>query len=277
MTSVLPPVQLAATKTPPPFSLDPHTMSPNPTILLIPGAWHTPACYAPLIARLHALGYPTATASLPSVGVVPGLTTWAADITSITSALAPLVAAGQRVVVVAHSYGSLPAGEAIKPFLLADRTARGEQGGVAHVVYVSAFVLPVGQCLLDALGGRDLPWFQVSEDKRNVNPLQPEEVFYNDLDKEEQEVQRKALKPFSYAMFEQKTTWAPWRHVPVSYLFCALDRAVPVEVQRGMVEQTGVEWRGVVLEAGHSPFLSRVEETAEGIVGAVEGERGGQP
>lgn len=119
-------------------------MSPNPTILLIPGAWHTPACYAPLLARLHALGYPTATAALPSVGSVPGLSTWAADISSITSALAPLVAAGKRVVVVAHSYGSLPAGEAIKPLLLADRSARGEQGGVEHLVYISAFVLPPG-------------------------------------------------------------------------------------------------------------------------------------
>lgn len=242
-------------------------MSPNPTILLIPGAWHTPACYAPLLARLHALGYPTATAALPSVGSVPGLSTWAADISSITSALAPLVAAGKRVVVVAHSYGSLPAGEAIKPLLLADRSARGEQGGVEHLVYISAFVLPAGQCLLDALGGRDLPWFQVSADKRNVNPLEPEEVFYNDLDREEQGRQSKALKPFSYAMFKQKTTWAPWRHVAVSYLFCSLDRAVPVEVQKGMVESTGVPWREVMLEAGHSPFLSKVEETVEGKKG----------
>ena len=110
----------------------------------------------------------------------------------------------------------------------------------------------------------------------NVNPLEPEEVFYNDLDREEQGRQSKALKPFSYAMFKQKTTWAPWRHVAVSYLFCSLDRAVPVEVQKGMVESTGVPWREVMLEAGHSPFLSKVEETVEGIVGAVEGKKGGR-
>ncbi|KAG9203521.1 hypothetical protein G6514_002889 [Epicoccum nigrum] len=244
-------------------------MSPLPTVLLIPGAWHTPTCYTPLLTHLHSLGYPTATAALPSVGPSPGLSTWAADIASIISVLAPLVDAGKRVIVAAHSYGSLPAGEAIKKFLSCDREARGETGGVAHLVYISAFVLPAGAALMDALGGQDLPWFKVSDDKSNVYPVNPQEVFYNDLAAGEQERHSKALEPFSYAMFKQKTSWAPWERVAVSYVFCTLDGAIPLQVQRGMVQRAGGRWREVVLEAGHSPFLSRVGETAEAIVGAV--------
>lgn len=70
-------------------------------------------------------------------------------------------------------------------------------------------------------GGRDLPWFNVSKDKQLVDPLNPEEIFYNDLSPKEQEKYTKALQSFSYALFGEKTSWAPWRHVAVSYL-CVL-------------------------------------------------------
>lgn len=243
----------------------------KPTILFVPGAWHRPTCYAPVLTALSTLGYPTATVALPSVGATPGLTSLAPDTTAIQDSLTSLASAGKSIVVVAHSYGSLPAGEAIKPFLASTLAAQGQSGGVVHMLYIAAFVLPAGGSLMAALGGNDLPWFRPSGDKMNVEPADPEEVFYNDCEPEVQREQVAQLQSFSYQMFFQQTTWAPWEEVAVSYLFCTQDKALPVEVQRGMVQGTGVKWGETVVEAGHSPFLSRVGETVEAIVKAAGG------
>ncbi|KAF1923065.1 alpha/beta-hydrolase [Didymella exigua CBS 183.55] len=218
-------------------------MSPKPTILFVPGAWHKATCYTPLIQNLTAQGYETATADLASVGAVPGLQSWAGDISNIRTAITTLADAGKHIVVAAHSYGSLPAGEAMKDLLLRDRSAAGERGGVVHVVYISAFVLPPSMSLLDALGGTDLPWFRVSESGTEVEPEDPARVFYNDLSEEEQREQIEQLEVFSYRMFGEKTTWAPYREVKCSFVFCTLDNAIPLEVQRGMVQGSGAQFR----------------------------------
>ena len=246
------------------------TMASKPTILFVPGAWHKSACYTPVIQKLNAEGYETATAELASVGPVPGLQTWADDISSIQQEVSSLADAGKQIVIVAHSYGSLPAGEAIKDFLLRARQAEGKKGGIVHFVYISAFVMPPSTSLMDALGGKDLPWFQVSESKLEVEPEDPATIFYNDLPKEVQDEQIAGLRTFSYQMYLQKTTWAPYKEVESSFVFCTKDNAIPLSVQQGMVQGSGVEWRETTVEASHSPFLSKVDEVTAAIVGAAE-------
>lgn len=245
-------------------------MSSKPTILFVPGAWHKSACYAPVIQKLNAKGYDTATAELASVGPVPGLKTWADDVSNIQRELAALADAGKSIIVVAHSYGSLPAGEAMKGFLAREREAAGAKGGVVHFVYISAFVLPPSTSLMDALGGQDLPWFVVSESKLEIEPEDPASVFYNDLDRAMQEEQIGNLQTFSYQMYFQKTTWAPYKEVQSSFVFCTRDNAIPLPVQQGMVKGSGASFRETTLEASHSPFLSKVDEVTKAIVEAAE-------
>lgn len=245
-------------------------MASKPTILFVPGAWHKSACYAPVIESLSTHGYPTATAELASVGPKPGLETWADDVSNIQAVLSPLVEAGKSVVVVAHSYGSLPAGEALKPFLQRAREAEGKKGGVVHIMYISAFVLPAGASLMGGLGGKDLPWFDVSASKREVEPINPAEIFYNDLAPDEQQRQIERLETFSYQMYYQETTWAPYKEVPSSFVYCTKDNAIPLQVQQGMVKGSGADFLETTVEAGHSPFLSKVEEVVKAIEGAAE-------
>ncbi|KAJ4332873.1 hypothetical protein N0V95_009552, partial [Ascochyta clinopodiicola] len=182
-------------------------MSTKPTILFVPGAWHKSTCYTPVIQALEAQGYPTATAELASVGATPGLKTWADDITNIQSALTPLVTAGKQIILVAHSYSSLPANEAVKDLLAHSRAAQNLPGGVVHIIYISAFILAPGTSLMDALHNTDLPWFSVSADKTHVWPIDPATVFYNDLAPEEQQKHVSELEVFSYQMYFQKATW----------------------------------------------------------------------
>ncbi|KAF3033744.1 hypothetical protein E8E12_002963 [Didymella heteroderae] len=245
-------------------------MSSKPTILFVPGAWHKAACYKPVIQKLNAQGYETATADLASVGPVPGLQTWADDVSNIQKQIAALADAGKRIVVVAHSYGSLPAGEAIKGFLARERDAEGKKGGVVRFVYISAFVLPPQTSLMDALGGNDLPWFQVSESKLEVEAEDPATIFYNDLDKAVQDEQISSLQTFSYQMYFQKTTWAPYKEVASSFVYCTKDNAIPLPIQQGMVKGSGASFKETTVEASHSPFLSKVDEVTKAIVEAAE-------
>lgn len=69
-------------------------------------------------------------------------------------------------------------------------------------------------------------------------------------------------------------TYAVWKHVPSTYLYCLKDAAIPVEVQRMIVEQTGKGYNisTETVDASPSPFLSRSEETAAAIRMAI-GER----
>lgn len=244
--------------------------STKPTLLFVPGAWHKSTCYTPVIQSLNAQGYETVTAELASVGADPGMQTWADDITNIQNVLAPLVDAGKRVIIIAHSYSSLPAGEAIKSYLLRERVAAGKKGGVVHMVYISAFIIPPSTSLMDALGNTDLPWFIVSPSKLTVQPADPATIFYNDLPPSVQEEQIAQLAVFSYQMYFQKTTWAPWEEVGATYVFCTRDNAIPIQVQEGMVKGAGGRFKEVRVEAGHSPFLSKVEEVVGAIVGAAE-------
>lgn len=245
-------------------------MSSKPTVLFVPGAWHKSACYAPVIQALQSQGYETATAELASVGPVPGLPTWAEDVANIEKEVARLADAGKKIVIVGHSYGSLPAGEAIKGYTLREREAQGQKGGIVHFVYISAFVLPPSTSLMDALGGNDLPWFEVSDSKLEVEPANPAEVFYNDLPPAVQQEQISKLETFSYRMYFQKTTWAPYKEVASSFVYCTKDNAIPLQVQQGMVKGAGVSFRETTVEAGHSPFLSKVDEVVGAIVGAAE-------
>jgi pimeloyl-ACP methyl ester carboxylesterase len=246
----------------------------KPTILFIPGAWHLPSCYSLVETPLSSLGYPTVTVSLPSNAHTP-IPSFEPDIAAIRTALTPLVHAGKDVILVAHSYGSMPANEAIKGLARSERLRKGEKGGVAHYVFLSAFVTPVGTSLMDALHHADLPWFIVDEDKALVRPENPREIFYNDLDAETAAECVEQLVPFSYQCYFGKTGYAAYEDVESTFVFCTEDRAIPLQVQEGMVagaEQQGAKFGRVVLEgSSHSPMISRPDEVAEVIRRIADG------
>lgn len=128
------------------------------TILLVQGSFQTPLVYEPLLKRLKSLGYPTVHPPLPSCTNVddPAFpsTTLIDDALAVRLELTRQVEyRGKTVVVVMHSYGGLVGSEAIPEDLAyANRKARGLPGGVTHLYYFSAFILPAGQSVIDAFG-----------------------------------------------------------------------------------------------------------------------------
>ncbi|KAL2802452.1 alpha/beta-hydrolase [Aspergillus granulosus] len=251
-------------------------MAASTTIIFVPGAWHSPECYRKLLQPLQAEGYNTSLVYLPTINPSVPQPDWSADVTAIKTAIKTAADSGQKVRLVVHSYGGLPGSEAVKDLDWKTRERNSLPGGVTHLLYVCAFIVPLGQSLLRAVGGKDLPWWDVSPDRRTMAPLTPEKIFYNDLPPESEEVRTAvaALSPQSYQAFGSEVTYEAWRDVPTTYLYCLRDQAIDIGVQRKFVEDIarGAGIRTESVDAGHSPFYSAPEELVK-VIKRAAGEK----
>lgn len=247
-------------------------MASNTTVVFVPGAWHSPDAFKDVGAQLEKSGYRARYVDLVSVGASPALKDFSADVKAVRSVIKPEVDEERNVVVVVHSYGGLPGNEAVKDLDLDSRKKAGKKGGVSHIFFCCSFIIDEGQSLHSAFGNQDLPWFNIDDKKEIVRPDTPENIFYNDLSEADVKKWVAALQTHSYQTFHSKVTNPAWRTVPSTYLYCLKDQAIPIHIQKMMVEQTakGVPVRTDTLDAGHSPFINMPQETAEAIKRAAE-------
>jgi hypothetical protein len=78
----------------------------------------------------------------------------------------------------------------------------------------------------------------VSESRLEVQPATPDKVFYNDCDDAQIKKAMAALRAHSHQTFHSPCTYAAWKNVPSTYLYCLQDAAIPLTVQKMMVEET---------------------------------------
>lgn len=102
--------------------------------------------------------------------------------------------------------------------------------------------------------------------------LEPERRFYNDLPPTEQEHWVSLLRPHPAIAQLTPLTNVCYKYVPSTYLFCEKDEALPLEIQKGMVDSVAGEVFQGNMEtascaAGHSPFLSMPERVVEVMEG----------
>lgn len=242
-------------------------MASNTTIIFVPGAWHPASCWDKVASHLSSAGFKTDLVDLPSVGPAEHLKDFKPDVEKVRKHIIAAADAGQNVVLVCHSYGGLPTTQSVEGLDLKTRQSQGKPGGVTHLVYCCSFIISEGQSLISAFGGNDLPWFIISSDKLEYFPNGPETVFYNDMSVEDTKSAVALLKPHSYQTAHSRLTYAGWKHVPTTYIYCEKDNAIPIHVQKMMVEETakGFGVRTEWLDASHSPFWSMPTETAEAI------------
>jgi hypothetical protein len=94
-------------------------------------------------------------------------------------------------------------------------------------------------------------------------------AFYGDCDDDDVGAALLRLDAHPVAALVQAPAREAWRSKPSTYVVCALDRAVPPELQRRLATRatTVVEW-----PSGHSPFFSMPDQVA-----ALLAERAGAP
>ena len=132
----------------------------RPTFFVVPGAWHDVSAYRKFAKHLEDLGNPTVVAALSSVGSSnPKEATCINDAESLREQLSVLIENDAKdIVVLAHSYGGIPAALAAHGLSTITREQEGKKGGILGLVYMSAFVVPEGTSLLEYLGGKHAPY-----------------------------------------------------------------------------------------------------------------------
>ena len=130
----------------------------KPTMVFIPGAWHTPEPFKVIVAKLSILGYKCIPLSLLAAGHEPAVLDLQPDIDIVHRTVQDEVDQGHLVVVVAHSWGGIIAGGALDGLSKTEREKSGRKGGVVKLAYMCAFIPPEGVSLATALGGADPEW-----------------------------------------------------------------------------------------------------------------------
>jgi pimeloyl-ACP methyl ester carboxylesterase len=195
-------------------------------VVLVPGAWHPASAFSPLTKALEADGLEVVPVDLVSVGADPPLSDFKPDVTRIASKLTELADAGKDIILLMHSYGGVPGSSATEGIVKSVREKAGKSGGVVHLIYCTAFALPAGGALMDAVGGNPLPWFKFNnpeldhkeyKEKLTVMPDGAKDVFYNEV-KDEDVVKQLvgSLKPHSYSVFWSPVTYAGWTDCPAT-------------------------------------------------------------
>jgi pimeloyl-ACP methyl ester carboxylesterase len=257
----------------------------NSAIIFVPGAWHSPDGYDKVIALLSARGFTNRKIHLASIGRSPPVTSIEPDVEAIRAAALVEMQQGHDVTVVCHSYGGLPTSEALEGL---DKRQTVGGGRVLAIVYIAALVMSEGVSLNAALvargENRTEEYLDLLSDgniffKKESNPG---EVFYSDLSAEDSAYWVTQLKPHAPSTFDTPGKYAAWKDIPSWYLVCRQDIAMPPDVQRAFVQEarkyldqvgglgTGQQrMRSQEIDASHSPFLSRPEETAAFIESAA--------
>ena len=150
-----------------------------PSILIIPGAWHPSSLYKGLAEELEQTGFPTSTAHLPSLNSSdPRNATCRVDSDSIRETISSLIDKdGKDVILLAHSYGGIPCGAAARGL---SNHKDGKLSGVVGLIYLTAFIVPEGQSIIEYLKGENPPYVvknNVSSSLNSTNPFRCELIL----------------------------------------------------------------------------------------------------
>ena len=224
----------------------------NRTVVLVHGAWHGAWCWERVVPLLDAGGVPVVAVDLASVSSSGA--SLHDDAACVRTALDAL---DGDAVLLGHSYGGAVISEA------------GTHDAVAHLVYLTAFALDVGESTQqNTLTGGDGPSdlgaaLQVGDGVLTIDPENALPAFYHDCAADVASAAIERLRPQSLTALAGSVDAAAWREKPATYVVCADDRALPVPLQRSNAARIGdsVDW-----PTSHSPFLSRPDLVADLLV-----------
>jgi hypothetical protein len=130
-------------------------MATKPTIVLIPGACTAASCFDRLRVCLDDAGYESVAVSHPSADPTDPFahTAETMGLNVEENYIQPLLNAGKEILVFGYSSGGTETGTSGPSWVLSERKARGEKGGVIGAVFLSSAPTPAGMTQLAFMGG----------------------------------------------------------------------------------------------------------------------------
>ncbi|KAF3024296.1 hypothetical protein E8E14_013464 [Neopestalotiopsis sp. 37M] len=262
-------------------------------VVICHGSYHTPGPYQPLVDALKADGIdaycpqlPTADLSKLNVGDVNspdfdrepppgGYPQGEEDTQVVLDVLNPLIQdQGKKVIILGHSSGGWTATQAARPELQAKtRKSNGQSGGIVGILYVGAFVIPVGESITSFFQPKDgnfvTPPFMTFHKHGGAGLgtiVQADKFLFNDVEPSEAEKWSRGLT--ASPILTTKLTNDAYAALPCAYLVLEGDLTLPKEYQEGMVaaqsQKTG-DFTIYRSPAGHSPHISWTQGVVETI------------
>ncbi|CAG8977375.1 hypothetical protein HYALB_00007005 [Hymenoscyphus albidus] len=230
----------------------------KPIFLCIPGASHPVIIYEPLKASLSLHGYSAVLLQLPSTGGNPPTFDFTEDLAAIRNTVAHLSDSGNDVIVVAHGWSGVMAGEALQGLGKVEREQRGRRGGVLRLVFIMGWVVKEG--FQGARRGDVSSMFSYLRPDLQTNTATPvpdltTTTLFSDMAPQQANFWTSQLLPQSLGVFWSRTTYAAWRHIPSTYVLCGSDRNVSPDYAEVMVQEARDCGMGEL--SFHFSFLSR--------------------
>ena len=132
----------------------------KPTIVFIPGAFHTPECFNDVMSLLKANDFPVIGLHLPTAGKLLSGTA-VDDAKFIRETTQKLADDGKDIVLVMHSYGGFPGTESANGLTRRQREQEGKEGGVISLFYIAASLPIEGRYIADDLEGGVPSWVKL--------------------------------------------------------------------------------------------------------------------
>jgi pimeloyl-ACP methyl ester carboxylesterase len=250
--------------------------SPLPTIVLVHGAWHTPANYRSFTTALETHDFKVHVPHLPSCrGTRTSVSnaSFPEDVAHVCSVVKPLIEASGQVIMVMHSYGGAVGTEAISGI-------PSTSDGIIHLFYICAYILPPGLSIFSiSKKAGFLPlWSQFIDNFEDGScfPKGAGQMFFSSQTPDLIKVAEKHLVRHPLSAFKEQMKGDAWKRFPVLYVMTQNDWGVPRVYQEIMLEKVkkeGVEVRIEDYDACHSVFVTLKDEIVEAVVRAVEDER----
>jgi pimeloyl-ACP methyl ester carboxylesterase len=228
-------------------------VTPPPTFVLIPGAWHGAWCWHRLTPLLESQGARV---------IAPDMPSQAGDDSS-AQFVADLVARNEGCVLLGHSRGGA----------LISRAAEHAPDSIRMLVYLCAYLLPDGQDVAEE-ARRDTDSLLAP----NMVPVKRgltcrirddvlREAFYGECSDEDFAFAHARLTPEPLRALAAPVRVSAGRfgRVPRAYIETSRDRAITLAAQRRM--QSALPCEPVfTLDTDHSPFLSQPEALARILI-----------
>ncbi|KAK6711790.1 hypothetical protein SNK05_006225 [Fusarium graminearum] len=229
------------------------------TVVIIPGSFAKPTLYERLVQSLARDGIQSEIVDLPSVGRKEGKApaTLSDDVDEIASVVEKILDEDKEVILLAHSYGGVPATQSLETLSQKARQSQGKKSGVTKIVYLAAVALPVGGSVLALLTAQD--YLIIEDDYMTLTP-ECAPFIYSESPPEEALKLARELPQHSTASYRDQLTYAGYQDAEVHYIICEQDKLVVPEYQFGMLEILKGMTNGNVgvhkIQSGHAPHIN---------------------